>query len=144
MTNTLILRQEDVLRSIYIVKTGRIKILRKVEFLVPRSNSETLQELIRDPTVSDLDNGYAESKLLEIDELNTGDSFAEYACLLREPISYSVITAIPSEIYSIDLDDFALLGKEFAESFLRFSKMIPEDKDLRRAYIEMNRWTNFK
>ena len=45
-----------------------------------------MQDLIRDPTVADLDNGFAESKLLEIDELNSGDSFAEYACLLREPI----------------------------------------------------------
>lgn len=55
-----------------------------------------------------------------------------------------MITVIPSEIYSLDIDDFAMLGREFAESFLRFSKMIPSDKDLRRANIEMNRWNYFK
>ena len=45
---------------------------------------------------------------------------------------------------SIDIEDFATLGKDFAESFLRFSKMIPSDKDLRIANIEMNRWNNYK
>lgn len=85
-----------------------------------------------------------ESKLLEIDELSCGDCFAEYASILKESIQYSVITAIPSEIYHLDIDDFALLGKEFAESLLRFSKIIPLDRDLRRANIEMNRWNYFK
>ncbi len=55
-----------------------------------------------------------------------------------------MITAIPSEIYSLDIDDFALLGKDFAESFLMFSKLVPADRDLRRAYIEMSRWNQFK
>ena len=81
---------------------------------------------------------------MEIDELSCGDCFAEYASILKEAIQYSVITAIPSEIYSLDIDDFALLGRDFAESFLRFSKMIPTDRDLRRANIEMNRWNYFK
>jgi CRP-like cAMP-binding protein len=34
-TNTLILRQEDNPTNIYFVKSGRIKVLRKVDFRVP-------------------------------------------------------------------------------------------------------------
>lgn len=30
------------------------------------------------------------------------------------------------------------------DSFLSFTKPYPEDKDLRRAFIEMNKWNRFK
>jgi hypothetical protein len=34
-TNTLLLRQEDLAKSVYFVKTGSVKVLRKVDFRVP-------------------------------------------------------------------------------------------------------------
>lgn len=37
-----------------------------------------------------------------------------------------------------------LLGKNFAEAFLKFSKVIPEDVDLRKALVEMQRWSTYK
>lgn len=88
VTNTLILRQEDMPRSIYFVKAGRIKILRKVEFKIPETNAEAenIKELTRDPTVEEYDQSKVESKLLEIDELSCGDCFAEYASILKEAI----------------------------------------------------------
>ena len=57
VTNTLILRQEDMPRSIYFVKAGRIKILRKVEFKIPETNAdaENIKELTRDPLVEEYD-----------------------------------------------------------------------------------------
>jgi len=75
-------------RSIYFVKSGRIKVLRKVEFKIPETNAEAenIQELIRDPTIEEYDNGKVESKLLEIDELSCGDVFGEYASILKEAI----------------------------------------------------------
>jgi CRP-like cAMP-binding protein len=88
VTNTLILRQDDLPRSIYFVKTGRIKVLRKVEFKIPENQkqAESIQDLIRDPSLDEYGEGKVESKLLEIDELSCGDLFAEYASILREPI----------------------------------------------------------
>jgi hypothetical protein len=47
-------------------------------------------------------------------------------------------------VYHLHVDDFSRLGKEFAEAMLRFSKAVPADRDLRRAFIEMNRWTHYK
>jgi hypothetical protein len=44
----------------------------------------------------------------------------------------------------IDIGDFFQLGKGFAEAFLKFSKVIPDDVELRKALVEMTRWTNFK
>ena len=81
---------------------------------------------------------------MEIDELTCGDFFADQSAILKEPIKYSVITAISSEVFSVDISDFMKLGREFAEAFLRFSKMTPSDQDLRRALIEMNRWNFYK
>ena len=34
-TNTLIVRQDDLTQHIYFIKSGRLKMLRKVEFKIP-------------------------------------------------------------------------------------------------------------
>ena len=82
--------------------------------------------------------------MLEIDELTNGDSFGEYASILNEPIKYSVVTCMPCEVLTVDINDFIPLGKDFAEAIIKFSKMIPPDKELRRALVEMNRWTSYR
>lgn len=51
---------------------------------------------------------------------------------------------MPSEFLVIDYNDFMKLGRDFAESFLKFSKVIPDDKELRRALVEMHRWNTYK
>ena len=145
-TNTLVLRQEDTPTRIFFIKSGRFKVLRKVDFKIPSTHADAhdINFLTKDPTLDDYDKKAVESKLLEIDELTNGDCFADYATILSEPIKYSVVTLIPSEVFIVDRTEFESLGKDFAESFLRFSKMTPDDKDLRRALIEMNRWNFFK
>ena len=146
LTNTLILRQEDNPTNIYFVKSGRIKVLRKVDFRVPqnRQDANDPDYLIRSPNKQDYESKLVESKLLEIDELTNGDFFAEYAAILKEPIKFSVVTIVPVEVFVIDIGDFFQLGKGFAEAFLKFSKVIPDDVELRKALVEMTRWTNFK
>jgi len=85
-----------------------------------------------------------ESKLLEIDELTNGDCFGDYSSILKEPIKYSVVTVIPCEVFACHISHFMLLGRNFAESFLRFSKLMPLDFDLRKALIEMQKWKQYK
>jgi hypothetical protein len=99
---------------------------------------------VGDPTLEEYDAHTVESKLLEVDELTNGDVFAEYASILKEAIKFTVVTAIPTECYIIDRKDFMKLGKEAAEHFLHYSKMMPSDADLRRALIESYRWEFFK
>ena len=82
--------------------------------------------------------------MLEVEELTNGDFFAEYAAILKEPVKFSVVTVAPSEVFVLDVGDFFQLGKGFTEAFLKFSKVIPDDVDLRKALVEMNKWTNFK
>ena len=127
-TNTLILRQEDLPTSLFFIKSGRIKVLRKVEFKIPQNRKEVFDVdfLIQDPVLEDYEQHNVESKLLEIDELTSGDCFADYAAILKESIKYSVITIIPTEVFILQITDFmSILKEKFAEAFLNFSKVTP-------------------
>jgi len=44
----------------------------------------------------------------------------------------------------LDMHDFLKLHKGILDSFLSFAKQYPEDTDIRRAFLEMNKWTKFK
>lgn len=99
---------------------------------------------MQDPTREDYDKSQVESRLLEVDELTTGDIFAEYSAILKEPIQFSVVTVVPTEVFVVDIHDFFCLGRKMAEAFLGFSKVIPDDVTLRRALIETIKWNMFK
>ena len=100
--------------------------------------------MIADPTEQEFDDHVVESKLLEVDELTNGDSFADYSSLLKEPIAYSIITDLPSEVFVCHISDFMIMGRNFAESFLKFSKVLPADIELRRALVESQKWQHYK
>ena len=85
-----------------------------------------------------------ESKLLELDDLYNGDFFGDDCLILRKPISHSMVTAMPSEILTLDIHDFMALNKEVHEHCLLLQKAYPDDSDLRKAFIEMNRWNKYK
>lgn len=86
--NTLVLRQGDRPQSLYFVKSGRFKVLRKVEFRIPTQHYEAsnIDFLVKDPTDDEINAHKAESKLLEVDELLNGDVFADYASILQNEI----------------------------------------------------------
>lgn len=114
-----------------------------------------LEYLISDPKEEDYELGIVKSKLLEIDELGNGDTFGDDVVIFKYPIKHSVVTMIPSEIFMLDGHDFLNLDKvtlffilihkqSIRDSFIKFQKPYPDDKDLRRAFIEMNRWNQYK
>ena len=70
--------------------------------------------------------------------MTSGDCFGDYAAILKESIKYSVVTIIPTEVFSVQITDFmSILKEKFAEAFLKFSKPTPTDIELRKALIEM-------
>ena len=97
-----------------------------------------------DPVSDDYKKGFIESKLLELDEMHSGDYFGEECIILKKQIRHSMITGMPSEILTLDQHDFLTMGKDVHEDCLLIQKAFPDDTDLRRAFIEMNRWTKFK
>ena len=70
-----------------------------------------MEYLVSDPEDEDYELELVESKLLEIDDLTNGDVFAEDAIIMKQPIRHSIITAIPSEIFMLDMHDFMKLDK---------------------------------
>ena len=57
-TNTLILRQEDQPQHIFFIKSGRVKLLRKVEFRIPQNRSDACNAdfLMQDPSEQEFEN----------------------------------------------------------------------------------------
>jgi hypothetical protein len=131
---------------LYFIKSGKVKVLRKVDFRIPEHSWQhsDISWLSSNPNSDDYKAIAVESKLLDIDELHNGDYFGEDCVVLRKPIKNSLITGMPTEILTLDAHDFLIMGPEVQEHCLVMQKAYPDDVDLRRAFIEMNRWTKFK
>jgi CRP-like cAMP-binding protein len=104
----------------YFVRSGRMKVLRKVDFKIPRTieNANDFDYLTANPGLEDYKQFKVESKLLEVDELTNGEVFGEFACILKEKIQYTALTAVPTEVIVIERTNFIPLGKEKVEFFL--------------------------
>jgi len=99
---------------------------------------------LEDPDEEDRDQGLVETKLLEIDELGSGDCFGDDSLILGFMMDHSVVSAIPTEIYVLDSIDFEKLGMSIRHEFEVNRKVYPTDEDIRRAMIEMKKWEKFK
>ena len=47
-----------------------------------------------------------ESKLLEVDELHNGDIFGDDCLIQKRQMKHSLVTAMPTEILTLDAHDF--------------------------------------
>ena len=119
-----------------------------MDFLInPSFNPENDPEKyysIENPSPDDYDQQVVENKLLEIDELGTGDCFGDDSLILNMTMEHSVVTAIPTEIYVLDSLDFEKLGVSIEDEFVNNRKIYPSDMDIRKAMIEMKKWEKFK
>lgn len=121
--------------------------MRKVDFLKSKKavTKQSLHSLIQDPKDEHFDEeGRVESKLLEIDELVTGDCFGDQAIFKKEPMGFSVVSIIPMEMFVLDEHDFLQLDKKVIAEFRGFNKPYPSDMELRKALFEMKQWQDFK
>jgi len=144
-TNNVVIRQGEEANNFYFIRTGRFKVLRKVDFRRPSNHEhDTMEWLIGDPDRSDRAKGRVVTKLLEIDELGTGDFFAEASVLFRDSMHHSVIPSMPSEVFVLDKFDFKKVHPTLMEEFKGFSKPYPDDTQLRQSFIELERWESYK
>lgn len=97
-TNTIIIRQNDRSKSVYFIKSGKVNLLRKIDF----TKSPEEEYDINAPKDQDYSEKVVESKLLEINELGAGDWFGDDSLLSGEKIQHSVVTSIPTEIFVLD------------------------------------------
>lgn len=76
------------------------------------------------------------SKLLDIDELSSGDCFGDYEAFHNLPMGYNVITTLPSEAYVVNMFEFKQLDRSIYTELKRFAKPYSVDKELRRSHLE--------
>lgn len=95
-------------KSLYMVMAGKVKVLRKVDFRIPEHahHHSNVEWLSADPSSEEYSRGLVESKLLELDEMHNGDFFGDDCLILKKPIKHSLITAMPTEILTLDMHDF--------------------------------------
>ena len=65
-----------------------------------------------DPTEEDYLLQLVESKLLEVDELHNGDFFGDDCVIVKTQMKHSLVTAMPTEILTLDAHDFLQMNKE--------------------------------
>jgi len=71
------------------------------------------------------------------DEKNTNNFLLTPAQLSEETIRYSVVTSSPLQLYAIRKKDFyEYLSDRARIEFLKFIRIYPPDKDLRRFHLE--------
>jgi cAMP-dependent protein kinase regulator len=78
---------------VYIIRSGRVKAVKRVKWLIEMSLSLKSISNDRAKTLKPLEEEY-----VEIDELGDGELFGDFALLNEQELECSYITAIPSEI----------------------------------------------
>ena len=143
--NVIAIRQEDRWKYIYFIKSGVFKVMREVKFVrdIDPSKRNRVENFYKDPTEEDFDNYNICSKLLEIDHLERFNWFGDRNLPPEkeedEYEPFTVISAIPSEVYLVDRKVFLeLLPKEYSFQF----KSYPNDYKLRKRYFEQKNHGN--
>ena len=54
---------------------------------------------------------------MELDELESGDVFCHTNIIEKKPMDYSIMTVLPSELYTLPAIDFLLLCKDHLLAF---------------------------
>jgi hypothetical protein len=65
---------------------------------------------------------------LELDELESGDIFCHGNVIDKCPMEYSIVSVLPSELYTIPAADFLMLCKDLLFDFKRYNKPYPNEK----------------
>jgi len=142
-TNTIIVKQGTQSPGIYIIKSGQIRIMRRV----PLKKIQTFSSFpysLRNPSDEDMQLGKVEEKLIEIGSMGLGDSFGEPEAFSSTPFTYNVISAMPCNIYMIPTVECRFLPEEFITRILNSSFMAPTDEELRISFRHECKWSKYK
>ncbi|CAD8103218.1 unnamed protein product [Paramecium primaurelia] len=115
---TILLKQGVVPKQLFIIKKGRVRVIKKIEV------------------------GY---QYYELDELESGTVFGDHACITDCKSEYTYITSIASEI--IHLNGFDLkqyISQEKLDKYVESIHFYPESETLFQMQIEDLQWKQYK
>lgn len=121
--NNIIAKQGDRPRGFYIVQSGSAKLLRNINIV---SEQESF------------------SHLIEIEEIESGGLFCDYAFINQEPLEYSVLCSMPLVTYFLDRDEFRGENKKFLLEVKKISQKILNDLELSQNFKQKQSWKKFK
>jgi CRP-like cAMP-binding protein len=121
--NTILAKQGDRPRGFYIIHTGSAKLLRNL-------NVRVLEGVV--------------DRIVQIDEVESGDLICDYAFLYQEPLEYSVLCSMPLVAYFFDKDDFKPPYHTYLNDIKMISRKIPDDNQLSQNFIQKISWKKFK
>lgn len=121
--NSLIAKQNDRVRGFYILHSGSAKLLRNV-------NIEQFRESL--------------TRIVEVDEVESGGIICEYAFIHQEPLEYSVLCNMPTVAYFIDKDYFRGQNQVFLTEIEKIADKIPNDVELSMKFKQKVSWIKYK
>jgi cAMP-dependent protein kinase regulator len=143
-SNTVVIRQGEVPNDIFFIRSGRVKVIRRMNFKVHPKTKQINPDDPGDPTPEDIEAGNYKSMLVEIDELSNGDSFCDLALLNKEGMHYSIVCTIPCELITFPGYELTQMDAKIIKDYRSICKPYPEDMELRRVYLDIIRWDRWK
>ena len=120
---TLIAKQGDRPRGFYIIQSGSAKLLRNM-------------------AINHI--GDKIPRIIEIDEVEAGESLCDYAFINQEPLEYSILCSMPIVTYFIDKDYFRGANQMYLNEIKAIATKIPDDRALSEKFMQKISWKRFK
>lgn len=109
LPNTILVKQGECAKGIYIIHTGQVKLIRKTE---------------------------QNTRILTLGELVKSDVCCDASFLKNEPCHYTAICILPLIAYYIDKDDLKKIDKNTVNDLSKLCKKFPSDAELQQDYSD--------
>jgi len=76
--------------------------------------------------------------------VGSGDSFCDYALLNKQAMHHSIVCSIPCELIALPVYDLNDLDETTIREYKTILKPYPEDSELRKMYLDLNKWNAWK
>lgn len=144
-TNSVLFKEQEETNCIFIIRTGRVRLLKTLDFAIDPLTKNIVYEAFQGPDLKDYKRNLYKKITLEIDEYGTGEILGIDSFLNNSKLQFTAITAIPAEIIIMThLDLMKILTPDVKDGLKATKKSYPLDYDLRRMYLQRIRWEKFK
>ena len=101
-TNTVLFKEGEKTTSLWIIKSGRVNILKNLNFPLIKGTKNIDYSRIDGPTEKEILNKQYKLKTIQIDEFGKGEVMGIESFIDDSPLKFTAITLIPTEIIIIN------------------------------------------
>lgn len=134
-TNSVLFKEQEDTNCIFIIRTGRIRLLKTLDFAIDPLTKNIAYEAFQGPDMNDYKRNWYRQITLQIDEYGSGEILGIDSFLNKHKLQFTAITAIPAEIIIMThLDLMKILDDKVKDGLKATKKTYPIDYDLRKMY----------